>query len=147
MVDLELQNEEVTVMTQKDTLAVGLKLLLFFLYLQVVQYRLLSFFDCRHLSSQSKFDFIMSILAIICYILMVIKEDAHQIIVSGVERAAGTLLGAVIAISILGSISSDPIISLLVCSYPYTSCSHFNESIMQYSSMKSFICTNHAIYW
>ena len=40
-------------------------------------------------------------------------EDAHQIIVSGVERAAGTLLGAVVAISILG-ISSDPIISLLV---------------------------------
>ena len=45
---------------------------------------------------------------------MIIKEEAHQIIVSGVERAAGTLLGAVVAISILSSISSDPIISLLV---------------------------------
>ena len=56
----------------------------------------------------------MSILAIICYILMVIKEDLHQIIVSGVERAAGTLLGAVVAILILDSISYDPIISLLV---------------------------------
>jgi len=56
----------------------------------------------------------MSILAIICYILMIIKEDTPQIVVSGVERAAGTLLGAVVAISILSRISSDPIISLLV---------------------------------
>ena len=47
-------------------------------------------------------------------ILVIIKEDPHHIIVSGVERAAGTLLGAVVAISILSSISSDPIISLLV---------------------------------
>lgn len=46
-------------------------------------------------------------------ILVVIKEDPPQIIVSGVERATGTLLGAVIAISILG-LFSDPIISLLV---------------------------------
>ena len=46
-------------------------------------------------------------------ILVIIKEDPHQIIVSGVERATGTLLGAAIAISILG-LFSDPIISLLV---------------------------------
>ena len=46
-------------------------------------------------------------------ILVIIKEDPHQIIVSGVERATGTLLGAVIAISILG-LFSDPLISLLV---------------------------------